>query len=379
MERSSFFDATLVGETYDRVYLADDFARYFASFIGNGVFPTPSTNLQVVQDVNMQVKLKAGKGWINGRFYELTEDLTLNVAVADGVLKRKDRVVLRLDFINREIKAYLKKGAFSSSPVAPTLTRDADIYELGIADILINNGVTSITQANITDLRQNNTYCGLVAGVVQQIDTTNLFAQFQTAFDVWFEAVKGQLSTDAAGNLQNQIDLIQPLVDSWEDFKDNGGTLFNSLTINNLNTLTDQIKTSKNNLTIGLEGTSTGYNMSKTSFAPNFLSIGDNPVLGRIEYPWQDLILRNIGSVKDRLNFKIVQINGTTAASGATNIPYPVSSTRANCYFIGGHVLKANNVGDSVSANTFSYGFNEMFFTAVEVSRPYSLLFLVLG
>lgn len=206
MERSSFFDATLVGETYDRVYLADDFARYFASFIGNGVFPTPSTNLQVVQDVNMQVKLKAGKGWINGRFYELTEDLTLNVAVADGVLKRKDRVVLRLDFINREIKAYLKKGAFSSSPISPTLTRNADIYELGIADILINNGVTSVVQSNITDLRQNNTYCGLVAGVVQQIDTTNLFAQFESAFNVWFDAIKGQLSTDAAGNLQNQID-----------------------------------------------------------------------------------------------------------------------------------------------------------------------------
>jgi len=301
MERSSFFDATLVGETYDRVYLAEDFARYFSSFIGNGVFPTPSSNLQVVQDVNMQVKVKAGKGWINGYFYDLTEDLVINVDIADGVLKRIDRVVVRLDFINREIKAYLKKGTFASSPIAPALTRTADIYELGIADILINNGVTSIVQANITDLRQNNTYCGLVAGVVQQIDTTNLFAQFQTAFDVWFEAVKGQLSTDAAGNLQNQIDLIQPLVDSWEDFKGNGGTLFNSLTINNLNTLTDQIKTSKNNLTIGLEGTSTGYNLSKTSFAPNFLSIGDNPVLGRIEYPWQDLILRDIGSARDAI------------------------------------------------------------------------------
>ncbi len=379
MERSSFFDATLVGETYDRVYLAEDFARYFSSFIGNGVFPTPSTNLQVVQDVNMQVKLKAGKGWINGRFYELTEDLTLNVAVADGVLKRIDKVVIRLDFINREIKAYLKKGTFASSPISPTLTRTADIYELGIADILINNGVTSIVQANITDLRGNGNLCGYVAGVVQQIDTTNLFAQFQTAFDVWFEAIKGQLSTDVAGNLQNQINLIQPLVDSWEDFKNNGGTLFNSLTLNSLSTGSDQIKTNKNVLAMRLEGTEFGIDISKTSIAPNFLSIGgNNPVLGKLEYPFHDLILRNIGSVKDRLKFKIVQINGTTATSGATNIPYPVSSTRTNCYFIGGHVLKANNVGDSVSANTFSYGFNEMFFTAVEASRPYSLLFLVL-
>lgn len=210
MERSSFFNAVLNGEIYDRVYLAEDYARYFASFIGNGVYPTPSTNLQVVQDVSMHVKIKTGKGWINGYFYENTDDLTLNVAIADGVLNRIDRVVLRLDFINREIKVYVKKGSFATSPVAPVLTRNSDMYELGIADVKINKGVTRIVQADITDLRQNNTYCGLVAGVVQQIDTTNLFAQFQSTFDLWFQNVKGQLSTDAAGNLQNQINAIKP-------------------------------------------------------------------------------------------------------------------------------------------------------------------------
>lgn len=207
MERSSFFNAVLSGETYDRVYTAEDYARYFGSFIGNGVFPTPSTNLQVVADsTSMDIALKAGKGWINGYFYENTEDLTLNVGVADGVLNRIDRVVLRLDFINREIKAYVKKGTFASSPVAPNLTRNSDMYELGIADIKVNKGVTKIVQADITDLRQNNNYCGLVAGVLKQIDTTDLFAQFQSTFDIWFEHVKGQLSTDVAGNLQNQID-----------------------------------------------------------------------------------------------------------------------------------------------------------------------------
>lgn len=209
MERSSFFNAELKGEEYDRVYLAEDYARYFASFIGNGIFPTPSTNLQVTADgTTMNIILKQGKAWINGYFYENTEDLILSIDVADGVLNRIDRVVVRLDFINREIKTYVKKGAFASSPVTPNLTRNADMYELGIADIRINKGVTKIVQADITDLRQNNNYCGLVAGVVQQIDTTNLFTQFQSSFDIWFEHIKGQLSTDQAGNLQNQIDLM---------------------------------------------------------------------------------------------------------------------------------------------------------------------------
>ena len=209
MERSSFFNAELKGEEYDRVYLAEDFARYFASFIGNGVFPNPTTNLQVIAaDNNMTVKLKSGKGWINGYFYENTDDLVLNVDVADGVLNRIDRVVLRLDFVNREIKAYIKKGAFSSNAVAPTLQRDANAYEIALADIVVNKGIVSIVQANITDLRSDINLCGYVSGVVEQIDTTNLFTQFQSAFDMWFEHIKGQLSEDAAGKIQLSIDEI---------------------------------------------------------------------------------------------------------------------------------------------------------------------------
>lgn len=245
MERSSFFNAVLSGETYDRIYTAEDYARYFGSFIGNGVFPTPSTNLQVVADsTSMDIVLKAGKGWINGYFYENTEDLTLNVPVADGVLNRIDRVVLRLDFINREIKAYVKKGTFASSPVAPSLVRNSDMYELGLADIKINKGVTKIVQADITDLRQNNNYCGLVAGVLKQIDTTDLFKQFQSTFDIWFEHVKGQLSTDAAGNLQNQIDVMKPHVDSYADLKANGGTI-GTIGLQNVNATQDRITTIK--------------------------------------------------------------------------------------------------------------------------------------
>lgn len=285
MERSSFFNAVLNGETYDRVYLAEDYARYFSSFIGNGVFPTPSTNLQVVADGStMNITLKAGKGWINGYFYENTDDLTLNVAIADGVLNRLDRIVLRLDFINREIKAYIKKGAFATSPVAPALTRNADVYELGLADIKINKGVTKIVQADITDLRGNSNLCGYVAGVVQQIDTTNLFAQFQSTFDLWFQNVKGQLSTDAAGNLQLQID-------TWNDFKNNGGTLFNSMELKSSTTTTDAINTSKSTLNItakdgGIEITGGGalrpiYN-NQTSFVMK---------LGLPSSPWADVFV----------------------------------------------------------------------------------------
>lgn len=76
MEKSSFFNAIIdQNGTPDRVYLAEDFAKYFSTFIGNGVFPNPANQLQVVAvDNNMQIRIKAGFAWINGYMYQNTDD-----------------------------------------------------------------------------------------------------------------------------------------------------------------------------------------------------------------------------------------------------------------------------------------------------------------
>ena len=53
-EKSGFFNSV----NGDRRYKADFFAEYFASFIGNGIFPNPSTGIQVISNANMSVTLK---------------------------------------------------------------------------------------------------------------------------------------------------------------------------------------------------------------------------------------------------------------------------------------------------------------------------------
>lgn len=223
MEKSSFFNSI----NKDRLYKAEDYAQYFSSFIGNGIFPNPSTNLQAIANNNMTVTLKLGKAWINGYFYFNNDDLILSIDAADGVLNRIDRLVIRFDTVNRNITAKIKKGTFASTPVAPTLQRDADGYELAIADIYVVKGAVSITQANITDIRLDANLCGLVSGTVEQVDVTTLFNQYQESFQLkenefeqefenWFNNVKGQLSGDVAGNLQNQIDNINSELDSME-------------------------------------------------------------------------------------------------------------------------------------------------------------------
>lgn len=178
MEKSSFFNSV----SHDRTYKAEDWADYFASFIGNGVFPVPSTGLQVVSDSGMNVAVKTGKAWINGYFYNNTSDLAITIGTADGQLNRIDRIVVRWDLTNRIISAEVKSSAFSASPTAPALQRDADIFELALADVYVGAGVTAITQSNITDQRLNTSLCGIVAAVVDQIDTEAFNAQLQAWF-----------------------------------------------------------------------------------------------------------------------------------------------------------------------------------------------------
>lgn len=178
MEKSSFFNSV----SHDRTYRAEDWAEYFASFIGNGVFPVPSTGLQVVVDNGMNLSLKAGKAWINGYFYNNTSDLTITIGTADGQLNRIDRIVVRWDLTNRIISAEVKSSTYSASPTAPALQRDADIFELALADVFVGAGVTAITQSNITDQRLNTSLCGIVAAVVEQIDTEAFNAQLQAWF-----------------------------------------------------------------------------------------------------------------------------------------------------------------------------------------------------
>ncbi|MBU3176098.1 hypothetical protein KPL47_06915 [Clostridium estertheticum] len=179
MEKSSFFNSV----AGDRKYKASDFANYFNSLVTNGVFPNPSTNLQVITNNNMTITIKAGKAWINGYVYILDTDLILPIAVADGILNRIDRIVVKFNTTVRAINAVVKSSATATSPSAIALQRDADVYELGIADIFIGKGVTNIIQANITDLRMNTTYCGWVNSLIQA-DTTAIFNQYQD----WYTA-----------------------------------------------------------------------------------------------------------------------------------------------------------------------------------------------
>lgn len=190
--KSYFFNAVLDDGVYDRIYNAEDMTSYLNLLVGNGVFPNPSTNLQVSAGTGMQVIVAAGSGWINGHKIINTADLALTVTASDVVLNRIDAVIFYVDLTTRTMGIEMKDGTASATPTAPTMTRTSTRYEMCLAQVKVNKQITAITAAMITDTRMNSAICGYVQGLIQQVDTSSLWSQQQAQFEEWMEGVSGQ-------------------------------------------------------------------------------------------------------------------------------------------------------------------------------------------
>lgn len=225
-EKSGFFDAHLVNGEYDRVYLAESFARYFASFIGNGIFGGKSNELMVQQKstADMSVRVLSGQGWINGYWYENDNELSLAIDVADGVLNRIDAIVLRWDNSERVIRLAVKKGTSATNPSVPAIQRSADFYELKLAQVYVKAGAVKITQADIADTRLDNEVCGFVHGVIDQFDTTDFGKQIDSFIENFeassiaemqavFARINSLIDADLATRLTLDVDELKDTVE----------------------------------------------------------------------------------------------------------------------------------------------------------------------
>lgn len=219
-QECGFFNAQLAGEEYDRVYLAETFAAYFASFIGNGVFGKSMQQLEVVAypSAVMKVDVLSGQGWINGYWYRNTDNYTLGLSVADGVLSRVDLVVLRWSNSERNMYLTVIEGTPSANPAVPQIRRDADFYDLELAQISVGAGVVGITQSNITDMRMNNNVCGYVTGLIEQVDTTDLWNQFQDYFNKFKTTNEKDYNDWTAYQKQAYLDYVAAAEAAYDQF-----------------------------------------------------------------------------------------------------------------------------------------------------------------
>ena len=202
---------------YDRAITSAPLRKLIAKLLTDGVLPNPSTNLQVEAGSGMNVVVNPGFAICAGGLKLEENQRTLAIQAADSNYDRIDTVVLRWNDNDSEriCDLYIVEGIPAASPLRPELTRTESIWELGLADLFINKNSSAISNQRITDTRYETARCGIISAI-SEFDTTTLYQQVQADlagfkaseqadFIAWFDDIKGQLSEDAAGNLQKQI------------------------------------------------------------------------------------------------------------------------------------------------------------------------------
>ena len=166
----------------DRTYDADQMSEYFEGLVSDGVYENVDGALQVLEGTGMVVTVQPGRAIIDCKWIRNNASLSLEVTEAHALLNRWTAVVMKLDYTNRLMTITTKDGTAASDPTQPTMQDDA------------------------TDMRPSN-LCGWVTGLIEQVDTSQLFLQWQTAyenyynemtadFDEWFEDLTEQLNVN---------------------------------------------------------------------------------------------------------------------------------------------------------------------------------------
>lgn len=180
MIKSGFFKSM----NGDRKYGADDMNKPLNLLLSNGVIPVPSSSLQIFVNDKSELYVAPGMAMLEGHWLQNTGNELLGSMESDYVYDRIDAVVLRSDENEdvRNMYIYIKKGYPNTSPSAPLMENTDYIKELCLAQIYIGKRTETISQSAITDTRADTELCGWVTSLIEQVDTSTLFAQWQTAY-----------------------------------------------------------------------------------------------------------------------------------------------------------------------------------------------------
>jgi len=175
------FDVSVAG---DRTVTADTFGTMLNAIATNGVVKDADNGLEVTQSGTpaMSVAVNTGRAFVGHnskrRFYRNTASLTLTIEAADSSNPRDDLIVLEMKEATgtRSVSLAVVKGSAAGSPSDPSLTQTEATYQHAIARVRVGTSVSTIVNANITDLRATNGYAGvgLAMGEISQLATDTI-------------------------------------------------------------------------------------------------------------------------------------------------------------------------------------------------------------
>lgn len=212
-----FFDS--VGG--DRKYSASNIGRYLHGIVSSGVYADSSTSLQVLAGDGMQIQVQPGRAMLDYHYMENDAPLPLTLAEG-GTQDRYDAIVAVLDVNNRLCAIEVREGTPSANATVPAVQRTDLVKEYMLASVHIPKYTKALTQENITDTRPDNAVCGWVHGVIDQVDTSTLHAQYEAAYAskiaelaAYLETKKAEIdsrlaSIDSAINAENVVGVPIP-------------------------------------------------------------------------------------------------------------------------------------------------------------------------
>lgn len=191
MLRYGFFDSEITGydeegmPIFDRAESSDFLAMFISRIVSDGVLGAPKDCFQVVAGEGMNLRVRPGFGIVKGRFAYDNKEAVIEIPNAPKAYKRIDRVVLRVNYLKRLCEIVVKEGTPDATPSPPELLQPAsgDYYELCLANVSVNSNQTLITQSSIRDTRYDSSVCGVVTQVIDHIDTSVFYTQFNAFYD----------------------------------------------------------------------------------------------------------------------------------------------------------------------------------------------------
>ncbi len=188
MITSGFFNS--VGD--DRLYNAEQMTTYFEGLISDGVYSNVGEALKVNAAGGMDITVGTGRALVKLHWIKNDAILPLTISAADVQHARFDAVVLKCDLndSSRSVTIEIKQGTPSAAPAYPEMLNTQAVKEMPLAFITVRKNATTINAADIQDAR-GSTACGWVTGLIKQVDTSELFTQYNAAYKNMLNQMQG--------------------------------------------------------------------------------------------------------------------------------------------------------------------------------------------
>jgi len=160
----------------DRLYGADELARFYKYAAPNGIMVLDSNDYDYGEGSGLSFAITTGAAMIDGYFHNNVGSETFFLSPASGGQNRIDVMVLRLDKTagERKVSLAIKQGTAAASPVAPTLSTSGDVIELALYQFYVPSGASNMAGVTVTDLRQYSLASQAMGFVNGRVPSTNL-------------------------------------------------------------------------------------------------------------------------------------------------------------------------------------------------------------